>query len=81
MSVAPGCKRSSRAWENNAWSAADGKRPGRFQLHAELWETNACGLHLYVVLSGERATVRVQSSFWEVEKGWWGDDWGYIEQS
>lgn len=57
------------------------KAPGRFQLHAELWETNACGLHLYVVLSGERATVRVQSSFWEVEKGWWGDDWGYIEQS
>lgn len=55
--------------------------PERFALHCELNGLSSCGMNLYVVTAGDRATVRVTSSLWEVVPGWSGQDWGLIAPS
>lgn len=39
------------------------------------WTAN---MDLYVATNGNRVTVRVVSSFWELAEGWYGQDWGYV---
>lgn len=52
--------------------------PERFRLHCELNGLSSCGMELFVVRAGDRATVRLISSLWEVVPGWSGQDWGTV---
>lgn len=49
----------------------------RFILRCEVKDTFINGMELHVCLTGERASVRLVGTLWELAPGWSGLGWGY----